>query len=256
MNASESKQPVSTGERAYGLLLRLYPRTFRNEYDRELRRLVRDRLRDDQPAGPGGVALFWTGMFADLARTAFQERWEQTVNVSTLARWGGPLAMLGGLLWAIAIAAVAVKPGDSSQWWNFEDASPVALVAALAITGALAALISRESLLSPGAATTATAFGGLSALLFLGGILTGAWYVTAGGVYALMVATLVAGVAMLSRRGAGEWIAWLLAIAALAMFPMNSENWQMWLGVPFGLAWMAAGYALWMRASDRIMPAT
>lgn len=177
------------------------------------------------------------------------------MDKSHVVRWSGPLAILGGALWALAIAAVSAKFGDSSQWLSLGDTGVVAFAAALAITGAMATLIPREDLMSTNAAVSATAFSGLGALLFLGGVLTDAWYVVAGGVYALMVATLIAGTAMLVRCGSIEWSAWLLVIASALMFLMNSENWQMWLGVPFGIAWMAFGYRLWMSSGRRMLPA-
>lgn len=255
MSGSSSDTPPTTGERIYALLLMLYPRSFRVVYDHELRRLVHDRLRDDQPAGPGGVALFWVGMYADLARTAFLERWEHMVNASTVKRLGGPIATLGGLLWTVALLAVAGRVGDSSEWLTLDDVGVLLLAASVAIVVAAATLISNESVISPGWAIGGTLFAALSALCYLGGLLTGAWWLTGGANYALLIGSVLIGMGLMARRRVPCWSAMFLIVASLAMFPLNEDNWQAWLGVPFGLAWIVAGVALWTRAGDRMMPA-
>jgi uncharacterized membrane protein YgdD (TMEM256/DUF423 family) len=49
---------------------------------------------------------------------------------------------------------------------------------------------------------------------------------------------LLLGVAVV---GAGA----LLFVGALAMLGFNDQNWQALVAVPFGVAWVVAGYALW-----------
>ena len=58
------------------------------------------------------------------------------------------------------------------------------------------------------------------------------------GFLAVIVGFLLLGVAVL---GAGA----LLIVGALAMLGFNDENWQALVAVPFGVAWVAVGYALW-----------
>jgi hypothetical protein len=64
------------------------------------------------------------------------------------------------------------------------------------------------------------------------------------GFLAVIAGFLLLGVAVL---GAGA----LLFVGALAMPGFNDQNWRTLVAVPFGVAWMAAGYALWSSEPDQ-----
>lgn len=59
----------------YGLLLRLYPRDFVEEYGEDLRQSVRDRLDEDRFRGATGRLRLWMFLLADLARSAPTAWW-------------------------------------------------------------------------------------------------------------------------------------------------------------------------------------
>ena len=58
------------------------------------------------------------------------------------------------------------------------------------------------------------------------------------GFLAVIAGFLLLDVAVL---GAGA----LFIVGALTMLGFNDENWQALVAVPFGVAWVAVGYALW-----------
>src|SRR5690349_17564390 len=84
--------------RLYIRMLALYPRAFRHEYAEQIEQLVHDRVRYDRP-GQRPAVLFWFALAVDLVRSAAHLRLEQLMAPATVARYGGPLGMIGGLLW-------------------------------------------------------------------------------------------------------------------------------------------------------------
>ncbi len=48
-----------------------------------------------------------------------------------------------------------------------------------------------------------------------------------------------------------RWVAVLLVIGSLAMLGFNDQNAEVLMAIPFGISWIAVGYALW---SDRSSP--
>jgi len=65
------------------------------------------------------------------------------------------------------------------------------------------------------------------------------------GLLAVIAGFLLLGVAVL-RAGVPPRRRGVLVIAGvLAMLGFNDQNWQVLMAVPFGVAWVAVGYALW-----------
>jgi putative ABC transport system permease protein len=64
---------MSFAERVYRLLLRCYPGEFRDDYEREMLALFRDRLSDDRRAGMGAVLGLWWQLIADSLTRAPRE---------------------------------------------------------------------------------------------------------------------------------------------------------------------------------------
>ena len=65
------------------------------------------------------------------------------------------------------------------------------------------------------------------------------------GVLALVAGFLLLGVAVLRAGVVPRWAGGLLVVGALALLGFNDQNAQALLAIPFGLAWMAIGAALW-----------
>ena len=95
----------------YEALLRLYPLEYRREYGESMTQLLVDRLRDEG----GGVRTFgvWVQVLVDLARTAFAERMETTME-TLKAGWWGILALPLSLFVAVAGVGLPFEPETSA----------------------------------------------------------------------------------------------------------------------------------------------
>ena len=95
--------------------------------------------------------------------------------------------------------------------------------------------------------------GGAQALLF-GGDLPSMPLFVLPGVLALVAGFLLLGVAILRAGVLPRWAGVLLALGALSLLGFNDQNGQALLAIPFGLAWVATGYALWSGPGEQPVP--
>ena len=188
-------------------------------------------------------------------------------------RIAGAAGMLGGLLWIIGTAIHASRPvgcvveecasramRDSSLLEGVLGIGALLLMAVAAV--ALVVLTRRAGRFGK--------LGGAAAFLVVAGVavLVVAMFVQAalfGGDFELMpyfvipgALALVAGVVLLAsvvlRSGVlPRWAAVALVVGALAMVAFNEQTTAAWLGIPFGIAWIGVGYALWTH--ERSVPA-
>ena len=192
-----------------------------------------------------------------------------------LVRWGGVAAMLGGALWAAWAILVARKPegcvgsacdlpGRSVR--GYGDLIPVLATAVLLLAAGVAGVVVR--------AQAAGRFGQLgrwgltvgaagAALLVTGLVVQGLFYegdfphmpaFVVPGVLALAVGFLLFAVAVL--RVMPRWAGALLVVGAVALVGVNDQDARILLAVPFGVAWMAVGYALWTGKGQPPAPIT
>jgi hypothetical protein len=195
------------------------------------------------------------------------------VSTRVFMRLSGPAAVLGGLLWIAGTVVNALKPegcvgaecdlpGRSMRGGGALDA--VLFIAAVPLIGVgAAALVVR--------ARRAGRFGRLGRVGLLGSVVGAALLLTAGLVQALFfggdfpymplvvipgglaavsgVVTL--GIAVLRAGVLPRWAGALLIVGALAMLGFNDQNAQALMAIPFGVAWAAAGYALWSAQAEQ-----
>jgi hypothetical protein len=193
-----------------------------------------------------------------------QERKEKAMTTSSdLFRLGGLGAMLGGGLFVLLAFATASMPrgciaeecayrpmreslfgGDAVFALLFIAAGAVGLVVRARHAGRFGRL--------GWAGLIAIALG--IALLAVGVVVLNLWdsllvpaFVISGGLF-MLVGFLLMGLALLMARVLPPWAAVLLVVGTLAMLGFNDQDWRALMAVPFGLAWVAVGYALW---SDR-----
>jgi len=88
-------------------------------------------------------------------------------------------------------------------------------------------------------------FSGLIQALFFGGDFPLMPYFVIPGGLALIVGFLLVGIAILRAEVLPRWVAVLVIVGALAMLGANEQTWRVLLMIPFGVAWVAVGYALW-----------
>ena len=185
----------------------------------------------------------------------------------TFVRWSGPAAVLGGALWIVGAVMTALKPegciGDACDLPGRSMRGSGALEAVLFLAAVLlialgavgVVLLARASgRLGPAgraglvlglAGVGLLLAGGLAQALLFGGDFPAMPLFVLPGMLALVTGFLLLGVAVLRAGAVPRWAGGLLMVGALALLGFNDQNAQALLAVPFGLAWVAVGTALW-----------
>lgn len=168
---------------------------------------------------------------------------------------------MGGALWVAVAVLAALKPegciADECRVRPMRttgDIAPLAALALLFLAAGMAGLISRARGVRRGRAWAWGAMLALvGALTFVLGVASNAisedlppFFVAPGG--AVLVAGLVLIAVQVARADVlPRWSAWLLLLGVLALVGVNDQNARVLLMVPFGVAWIAVGFALWRR---------
>ena len=71
------------------------------------------------------------------------------------------------------------------------------------------------------------------------------------GALALIVAFLLLGITALRARLVPRWAGALLIVGTLALLGFNDQNAQALMAIPFGIAWVALGGALWSGTEEQ-----
>ncbi len=183
---------------------------------------------------------------------------------SNLIRLCGLAAMLGGALLVLGAVITAAMPrgciAEECAVRPMRDTSglaPISILSALLVAAGLAGMVvlvrhaGRFGRLGR-ASLIVIAIG--AALLVIGTVLN-AWdssLVPAfiiPGILVLISGVLLLAIAVLRSRVLPRWAAVLLIVGALAMLGFNDQNWQALMAIPFGIAWVGVGYALWSSRS-------
>lgn len=101
---------VAVSDRLYGLILKIYPREFRDEYGEEMAQTLRDQVRDSWTRhGAVGVAALWLRVVLDAIRSALAEHankgWGASLSWRGLGYGlavpvGYPLAFISFIAWS------------------------------------------------------------------------------------------------------------------------------------------------------------
>lgn len=75
-------------------------------------------------------------------------------------------------------------------------------------------------------------------------------YFVIPGLAALVLGLVLLGVSVLRSGVLPLWASIVLLVGTAAMIGFNEQTHAAWLGLPFGLAWMAVGYVLWTSRLD------
>ena len=79
-------------------------------------------------------------------------------------------------------------------------------------------------------------------------------YFVIPGIAALLIGVGLLGITVLRSGVLPRWAAGALLVGVLAMVGFNEQTAAAWLAIPFGLAWMVVGYALWARHGSSAAP--
>ena len=185
---------------------------------------------------------------------------------SNLIRWCGMAAMLGGMLWIVAAIITASKPqgciDPECDVLAMRDTSDVALLlllalllSAIGLAGVFIRARNNGRLDRWGQIGLVLSSVGL-ALLVLGMVLSAIsevfWVLAPLGGLALVIGLALVGIAALRMEVLPRWAAVLLVIGSLGMLGFNDQNAQALMAIPFGIGWLAVGYALWSGRADML----
>lgn len=182
-----------------------------------------------------------------------------------LIRWSGLATILGGALWTAGAVLTASKPrgciGDECVFRPMREGGPLDatlfLLAVLLLAVGVAGLVIRArdagrfgrsgkiGLVASAIGVAMLIISSLVQAVFFGDDFPLMPYFVIPGGLALVAGFLLLGLAILRARVLPRWAAALLIVGALAMLGVNDQNAQMLLAIPFGVAWVAVGYALW-----------
>lgn len=188
---------------------------------------------------------------------------------SSLIRWSGLAAMLGGVLFAAASIVIASMPrgcmGNECAFREIRYTGAAGALQMLAlmlvVAGAVGLAVRARNAGRLGRlGWTGLLVGALGvALLMIGGLIQAAVFngdfpfmplFVIPGILALIVGYLLLGIAVLRARVLPRWSAMLLVVGSLTMLGFNDQNAQSLMATPFGIAWMAVGYALWSDSDE------
>ena len=179
---------------------------------------------------------------------------------SNLIRWCGMAAMLGGMLWIVAAIITAFKPRgcigpaecDVMAMRDTSDVAPLLLLALLLSAMGLAGMFIRARNTGRldrwgqiGVALCAVGVALLVVGMVLNAISEVFWALVPLGGLALVIGLALVGIAALRMEVLPRWAAVLLVIGSMGMVGFNDQNAQALMAIPFGIGWVAVGYALW-----------
>lgn len=184
---------------------------------------------------------------------------------SSLIRWSGPAAMLGGLLWIIGSVIHASKPrgciAEECAFRPMRESGALdgiltllsLLLFAVAVTGLVMlarrsgrfGVVGKIGVIIGAAGVVLLVIASLIQSIFFGGDFLLMPYFVIPGLLAMVVGFVLLGLAILRSRVLPRWAAALLIIGALAMLASNEQTARVLLTIPLGVAWVAVGYVLW-----------
>jgi hypothetical protein len=196
------------------------------------------------------------------------------VASSNTVRWSGLAAMLGGALFVVSAVVIASMPrgciGDECALRPMRETglagASLMLALLLVVVGAAGLVIrARDAGRFGRLGKTGIILGAVGAALpVIGSLIQGVLfdgdyplmpYFVIPGVLALVVGFVLLGVAVLQARVLPRWTTVLLIAGTLAMLGFNDQNALALMAIPFGISWIAVGYALWSGKGGEARPA-
>ena len=156
------------------------------------------------------------------------------------------MAMVGGVLWMVVFTLYALRPsgpGVTPPYRSFEALYLPNLVSVVLIVAGIVALHTRlrSHYGKLGTAGFILALVGASLLVVSGA----SWPWELIGAIAVLLGSLLMGVAVLVANAPLRWGAIALVVGSLVFFLYNTETARAWFALPYGAAWVVVGYLLW-----------
>ena len=166
--------------------------------------------------------------------------------VANFVRWGGLAAMVGGALWVVVFVLFALRPsGPELQppYRSFEGLGIAGVLSLLLIVAGMVGFHARSKEAYGGLGTAGFVLALVGAALSI--VSFGSWPLILIGSSALMLGSLLAGVAAFGANTLPRWGTVVLWVGSAAFFVFNTETSAAWFAVPYGASWVAVGYLLW-----------
>lgn len=181
-------------------------------------------------------------------------------------RWAAAAGMAGGVLWVISTVMHASRPvgcvAAECAGQPMRESSAIEGILALgafllfAVTSAALIVLARRAgrLGTSGKSGTVLAIVGVSVLVLAGLVQALVFdgdfvlmpYFVIPGLAALIIGFVLLAVSVLRSGVLPRWAAIALLVGAVSMVGFNEQTRAAWLALPFGLAWIVVGYALWI----------
>ncbi len=182
-----------------------------------------------------------------------------------LIHWSGLAAILGCVLWIAWAIQTGLQPrgciGDECAFRPMRESGPLEavlfLLAMLLLTVGVAGLVFHTrnagrlgrlgwiGSVASGVGVAALIISGLIQDVFFGGDFPLMPFLVIPAGLVLLVGFLLLGITILRARVLPLWVAVLFVVGTLALLGVNDQNAQVFLAIPFGIAWVAVGYVLW-----------
>ena len=192
------------------------------------------------------------------------------MDAGRFVRAAGASGILGGLLWVVGTVIHALRPvgcvAEQCARRPMRESSAVediltlggfllfavaaaALVMLVRSAGRFGKLGKAGTVLALVGGSVLVLSGLVPALLFDGDFPLMPYFVIPG-IAALIIGLGLLAVTVLRSGVLPRWAAVSLLVGTLAMVGFNEQTAAAWLAIPFGLAWIAVGYGLWVRQPD------
>jgi hypothetical protein len=244
-------------------LLRLYPRAWRERYGEEMSAVLEDR-----PPGPFDWLDLMLGAFdAHLHGRHLGRGLIQGKGIPMSLRVGASAAVLGGVLWLIALAYGALAAGK-----NPDITFALVAVASVTLLVAIAGLSAFESRKHPGLIWSSVALTGVGVLLLVGGMLAQfivgdrpvvgdltPWVFWMLGVLIAMIGCAIFGLVKLATGGLPRWSTAVLCVGIVVQFlglAGSNPSQALVLGggaLLFSLGWILIGWEALRADSARLI---
>jgi hypothetical protein len=181
-----------------------------------------------------------------------------------LIHWSGLAAILGGVLWITWAIQTGLQPrgciGDECAFRPMREGGTIdtvlfylaMLLLAVGVAGLVIHTRNAGRLGRLGWIGSVASGVGVAALI-ISGLIQDVW----SGLAAILgdvlwitwaiqlVGFLLLGITILRARVLPLWVAVLFVVGTLAMLGVNDQDAQVFLAIPFGIAWVAVGCVLW-----------
>jgi hypothetical protein len=182
-----------------------------------------------------------------------------------LIRWSGLAAILDGVLWIAWAIQTGLQPrgciGDECAFRPMREGGTIdtvlfylaMLLLAVGVAGLVihtrnAGRLGRLGWIGSVASVlgvVALIISGLTQDVFFGGDFPLMPFLVIPVGLVLLVGFLLLGITILRARVLPLWVAVLFVVGTLAILGVNDQNAQVFMAIPFGIAWVAVGYILW-----------